>query len=802
MPGDDKTASNGLSQASGSDETVVDSPSARSRPTPPPREVIGRFTIDRELGVGGMGVVLLAHDPTLDRQVAIKLLRDERSATSNARVRLLREAQAMARLRHPNVVTVYEAGVHEGQVYLVMEMLPGGTLRQRLSGEVATRDILRLYIEAGRGLAAAHRAGLVHRDFKPANVLVDEADHAKVTDFGLAVQDDSTEREARPRTSEPDLDALAHPLTRTGDLVGTPRYMAPEQHAGKDTDPRSDQFSFCVALYEVLYRQHPYRDESLEALRKSMRDEEARAPKSTGRVRNAIMRGLSRDPANRFASMDELLAELAPRRSRAGWLAGGAAALLAIGAVAFALSPGHASDPIAQTKRAALACNCELLDVQVPAGARVIGVRVVGAGGLGPLVVAAWQPTGQLALARGSHVIEYLVGDARYDFAVMSRGEARTRTLALPPPEQRTGYVFVPGGEVTLLGDTSLVELRPYLIESTATADLVSYADARKRAFAQHARLPFAAEWEWAARLGVFPRAGWEWTGSAFAPYPLGPIARDDEAAPRDRSEVRGGSGDLAKRLAGLHTGRAGSRLARDVTSSLVLEPVTVQLAEVPVAGDSTSLEVVVPPAERARLDRFLTTWRQLDPQPALIVEGDTCNITGIVYANGASPTHVEVNANNTASRRATVRVHPDVSYTSASKHVTICTNPSIEILDAICFTGDKLHPGSTRLLEAIAASLSASPTWKRVEVQAYADSDSATLAQRRAEIVRARLIALGVASERLVARGYLNDGDIDDPEHGLVAEQRAAQPPAGCPAPRPGERIAFKSLDPADAAE
>ena len=198
-----------------------------------PGATYGRFVVIGVLGSGGMGVVLSAYDPKLDRNVALKLLRPEvwSAASGGARERLQREAQAMARLSHPNVVTVYEAGQVGDREFLAMELVDGETLRAWQRAEPrAWRDALAIYIAAGRGLAAAHAAGLVHRDFKPDNVLIGRDGRPRVGDFGLVSVG------AEPRT-----------------VRGTPAYMAPEQwSAAEDIDARADQFSFCVALWEAI----------------------------------------------------------------------------------------------------------------------------------------------------------------------------------------------------------------------------------------------------------------------------------------------------------------------------------------------------------------------------------------------------------------------------------------------------------------------------------------------------------------------------------------------------------------------
>ncbi|MCA9694961.1 MAG: serine/threonine protein kinase, partial [Myxococcales bacterium] len=217
---------------------------------------IGRFIVLRRIGVGGMGVVYLAYDNALDRRVAIKVLRGLGPPAPERRARFAREAQAMARLSHPNVVQIYEAGESDGALFLAMEYVRGGSLRTWLLGQDAKdergatatrgwREIVAMFAQAGRGLAAAHEAGLVHRDFKPDNVLVDGDGVARVGDFGLARLLEEAPAEA-PAGPAPAL----HSLTATRAVMGTPAYMSPEQHAGRPADARTDQFSFCVALWE------------------------------------------------------------------------------------------------------------------------------------------------------------------------------------------------------------------------------------------------------------------------------------------------------------------------------------------------------------------------------------------------------------------------------------------------------------------------------------------------------------------------------------------------------------------------
>ena len=286
---------------------------------------VNRYLVLSSLGAGGMGVVFAAYDPQLDRKVALKLLRANLGPSAkDARTRLKREAQAIAQLNHPNVVGVYDVGEHkDGDVYIAMEFVEGDTLTTWLRRWPRTwREILEVFEQAARGLMAAHSVGLLHRDFKPDNVLVGADGRVRVTDFGLArsLFLDDTSRGGttvdgkRPRADTP----LRVDLTATGTVLGTPRYMPPEQLMGPSIDARADQFSFCVALYEALYSVHPLPGAtSVSMLEK---DERAQAPpegtKVPAAIGRAVMRGLEKDRSKRFPTLATLMHELKPPPQR------------------------------------------------------------------------------------------------------------------------------------------------------------------------------------------------------------------------------------------------------------------------------------------------------------------------------------------------------------------------------------------------------------------------------------------------------------------------------------------------------
>ena len=283
-------------------ETSLGRGSPERQPMP---SQLGRYRIKRELGAGAMGTVLLAEDPELERELAIKILR--RHVDEHLRQLLVTEAQAMARLAHPNVVAVFDVGREGEQVFVAMEYVPGQTLREwQAEHKKDWRAVVAAYLDAARGLEAAHLAGVVHRDFKPDNVLMSDAGVTKVTDFGLA--------HFAAQAPRPDLGDRLSTLVTSHAIAGTPAYIAPEIIAGQAAGPRADQFSFCVALWEAVYGERPFRASKLtelfETITGGQRSPPPREVKVPTALRKLLERGLQVDSQQRFASMSELCAEL------------------------------------------------------------------------------------------------------------------------------------------------------------------------------------------------------------------------------------------------------------------------------------------------------------------------------------------------------------------------------------------------------------------------------------------------------------------------------------------------------------
>ena len=283
------------------------------------RALAGRYTVLDVLGEGGMGLVLAAYDARLDRRVALKLVHSRESGRGGegvAQIRMVREAQSMARLNHPHVVAVYDAGtLEDGSVFIAMEYVQGQTLRHwcQQTPPRPWREVLKAYLAAGRGLAAAHAAGLVHRDFKPDNVLVGEDGRVRVTDFGLARAGSTPGAAAQPLTAIP-TSALATSLTLPGSVLGTPAYMAPELLQGQTANVRSDVYAFCASLYEALYGQVPFPLDSLASILRLLQEGKPPDPPADSQVpawvSRAVVQGLHPDPLQRPDALEQVLRQL------------------------------------------------------------------------------------------------------------------------------------------------------------------------------------------------------------------------------------------------------------------------------------------------------------------------------------------------------------------------------------------------------------------------------------------------------------------------------------------------------------
>ncbi|MEM6992647.1 MAG: serine/threonine-protein kinase [Myxococcota bacterium] len=281
----------------------------------PAETIDGRFRVERTLGRGGMGVVYLVWDTRLERHVALKLVKAIKGDAAMYRSRLEREARALAKLSHPNVVPVFEVGEHEGELYLAMEYVQGQTLRAWRDAEPRPwAVVVQMYIQAARGLSAAHSAGLLHRDFKPDNAIVGGDDRVRVLDFGLARAITSKEPASPAAELVADDKTLAATLTQVGTGIGTPAYMAPEQFLGEAVDERTDVFALCVALYEAVHGRRPFEGTTRFALAQAVTSGAVPQPSGADGVPRwldrVIARGLQRKKSDRPSSLDAVVTEL------------------------------------------------------------------------------------------------------------------------------------------------------------------------------------------------------------------------------------------------------------------------------------------------------------------------------------------------------------------------------------------------------------------------------------------------------------------------------------------------------------
>ncbi|HVK83060.1 MAG TPA: serine/threonine-protein kinase [Kofleriaceae bacterium] len=350
---------------------------------PAPGDVVGRYTIVGELGAGAMGVVYLARDPELDRELAIKVVQPRLGEPEHELVqqRMLREGRLLARIDHEHVVRVFDVGRWRGAVFVALARAPGVSLRAWLAAERrSAATIVDVFRQCAAGLAAAHAADVIHRDVKPDNVIVDDAGHARVTDFGLA----RATLDAPPVRAVGADDGASDPrLTRTRGTVGTPAYMAPEQHLGGAADGRSDQFALCVALAEALSGTRPFAGDDTASVVAAMKtDRPVLGSAIPRRVRAALRRGLAFDPARRWPSMAALADALAPRDATGWWVAGGA--VVVAGAITTAM----------MFERAATVDRCRDVTAAIDAtwnGQRQAELGTVFAASRQPAADAGWR---------------------------------------------------------------------------------------------------------------------------------------------------------------------------------------------------------------------------------------------------------------------------------------------------------------------------------------------------------------------------------------------------------------------------
>ncbi len=346
--GDDVTAELDVTQG---DDERAEQPTAGATLLP---TRVGRYVVLERIGAGGMGVVVAAFDAELDRTVAIKLLHP-RARGLNAGPRLVREAQALARLSHPNVVAVYDAGTIDARTFVAMELVRGRTLKQWLRDRKRPwMEVLAMFLGAAAGLAAAHGAGIVHRDFKPENVLVGEDGRPRVLDFGLAAgrgEDSGPVPVLGPEHSS----ILGARLTASGLVIGTPAYMAPEQLRGEPADARSDQYSFCVALWEAMFGERPrYATDDTRRTLPAVRSDLHAVRSAPAWLRRVLLRGVALSPAARFSSMDALIAALTSRERRRTRMSLAAIGALVAGVLTWQSASGDDGDTCARERAAAM----------------------------------------------------------------------------------------------------------------------------------------------------------------------------------------------------------------------------------------------------------------------------------------------------------------------------------------------------------------------------------------------------------------------------------------------------------------
>jgi len=445
-----------------SPQTAQAKPSSQPRPRRDDKlsrgTLLGRYIVVDELGAGGMGVGYAAYDPELNRRVAVKVLQADSDEG-----RMLREAQALARLAHPNVVAVYDVGSFGKQMFLAMELVEGQTLSKYLrDGEHAWRDVLALFVQAGRGLVAAHAAGVVHRDFKPGNVLVGADGRVRVMDFGLARAGEIEVPEPAIASSR---DMLSEDLTRTGSIMGTPLYMPPEAFRGEVTGELGDQFSFCVALYQALYKQTPFDTEwaGTDEARWKMR-EPPRGSDVPRWLREVIARGLAVAPADRHRDMQSVIELIDHKPSGARWRVAGAAALglAVLGVIGYTRFSAHEGRPAV-----CRGADAKLAGIWDAATKTAIHERFANSGS--PLAGDAWGSTERLLDQYTHHWVAMRTETCE---ATQVRGEqtAEVMTLRMTCLDQRLQELAALVG-VLREADDKVVAKAPIALGSLARVD-------------------------------------------------------------------------------------------------------------------------------------------------------------------------------------------------------------------------------------------------------------------------------------------------------------------------------------------
>lgn len=570
---------------------------------------LGRYALGEQLGEGGMGVVFAAFDPELERDVAIKVLRPGRGRirTAEGRARLIREAQAMARLSHPNVVPVFDVGVDDGHVFVAMERVYGATLDVWLMENTRTQSaIIDVLVEAAMGLRAAHAAGFVHRDFKPSNVMVTEKGRAVVMDFGLAraVDGDGSVEGAGTRTAADDeaaessgsvsrlasVASASSRLTEAGTVMGTPVYMAPEQHRGRAPDARADQFAFCVTAWEALRGSRPFAGTTTAQLAANKAKDGPRdrgRPIST-RLDRVLRRGLAVKPEDRYGTMDELIdalrrAQSGPRRAR--WIGGGLVVAGVAATLGAALSGGD--DPCAAAEARLSGSYDDAKRDAVRAAFLKTGVPYAG---------DVWQSTDKRLTRYATVLVEDSVATCRAGRQAGSNGSlADRRAMCLGRAEAAFNdrvERFVAADEAVVQHAVGMVSSLPLLDrcldEEALSAEVAPPADAQTEARVQSLRAELdswvgeanAGRWQ-AARKGIavlveeartldYAPALAEvllWQGTVLSR--LGERA-DAEAAWKESASLAEGAG--ASYLAAWAAIRMVQSLARDTTDDEAIE--------------------------------------------------------------------------------------------------------------------------------------------------------------------------------------------------------------------------------------